>query len=113
MARDAISLMLEVPAGSFDVEVVVTPPESIRELLAEYRSEREVADSSTRRAAELAHWVLEKSDGEHLMVRDLGQLMGLSFQRVQQMRSARPSAAATLEKNPSARRRGERRSART
>lgn len=89
MARDAISLMLQIPSKSFDVDVVPTAPQSMRGLLEEYRNQRDVAEKSQSRAADLAQEIIAMSDAEDLTVRDVGELMGLSFQRVQQLRSHR------------------------
>ncbi len=109
MARDAIALMLEVPEGSFDLEVVVSPPAALSELLDAYRRERDVADRSSLRASELAAEIVSRADDERLTVRDLGALMGLSFQRVQQIRSSQvktarepraPRAAASAAHRP-------------
>lgn len=104
MARDAISLMLEVPEDSFDLDVVVSAPESLGSLVDEYRRERDVADKSSHRATELAREIVAKAEEEHLTVRDLGELMGLSFQRVQQIRSSQGATARKASGRPRSRR---------
>lgn len=96
MARDAIALMVEVPEDSFDLEMAVSAPESLSDLLEAYRRERDVADKSSIRAAELAVEIVSRADDEHLTVRDLGELMRLSFQRVQQIRSSQRATPREL-----------------
>ncbi len=85
MARDAISLFLEVPADSFDL--------SVREKLTP-DAERVVAAAKTARAAAIAHQEVasERSRAaartlaeQGLPQRDIGRLLDLSHQRVAQL----------------------------
>ena len=88
MARDAISLMLEVPPDSFDIEVIENhdPPTqetiddilSIREAVA--RMQRETRDR-TRDAVLALH---ERGYPQ----RDIGRMVGISHQRVAQLLAA-------------------------
>ena len=90
MARDAISLFLEVPADSFDL--------SVREKLTP-DAERVVAAAKEARAAAIAHQEVasERSRAAARMLaeqglpqRDIGRLLDLSHQRVAQLLEVAP-----------------------
>jgi predicted RNase H-like HicB family nuclease len=88
MARDAIALMLEVPAESFDIEIAPEIPNEVAEALRareEYCRAEEEANAATERAA---HWLITNG----YTVRDAGRLLNLSPQRVSQITSGQRAA---------------------
>ena len=95
MARDAISLMLDVPQDSFDV---VVQPELPTDLAAEVdaaRELREIAERCQRDATAAATAVARKLADRHgLTFRDIGRLLGVSHQRVHQLLTAPPKPSA-------------------
>jgi hypothetical protein len=100
MARDAISLFLDVPADSFDL--------SVREKLTP-DTERVVAAAKEARAAAIAHQEVasERSRAaartlaaQGLPQRDIGRLLDLSHQRVAQLLEPTPSSGHGRRPNP-------------
>ncbi len=88
MVRDLLSLMLEVPEDSFRV---VVKPELGPELDATVdraRRARERADGAQREAAEANTAAVTALLGLSLSMREAGQLLGLSHQRVAQIAAA-------------------------
>jgi predicted RNase H-like HicB family nuclease len=86
MARDAIALFLDVPEKSFDVRLEVEPPRGAQKAMKTARDARREAEHAERAAAKAwrdAAIALVKKEG--LTMRDAGSLLGLSFQRVQQL----------------------------
>lgn len=81
MARDAISLLLDVPADSFTLDVrPELPDEAVEALRA-----REEAEQAERRAAAATRWAIEQLRAAGFSVRDTGSLLHLSPQRVSQI----------------------------
>jgi len=86
MARDAIAAFLDVALGSFDVSVEVRLPSDLQRDVAGVadlrntidRTEREYAERTRRLATRLV-----KSEG--MTVREVGRVLGLSYQRVSQL----------------------------
>ncbi len=88
MARDAIALMLEVPADSFDIEVMPEVPDEVStapRARDELREAEQAANTATERAA---RWLIEHG----YTVRDAGRLLGLSPQRVSQITGSQQAA---------------------
>lgn len=93
MARDAIALMLEVPADSFDVEVVPTLGHTVEAEVQRARELRAEAERSQRQASEAQRQAVERLVREHgLTIRDASRLLGLSYQRVAQILPSSRSA---------------------
>lgn len=93
MARDAIALMLEVPADSFDVEVVPTLGQTVEAEVKRARELRAEAERSQRQASEAQRQAVERLVREHgLTIRDASRLLGLSYQRVAQILPSSKSA---------------------
>jgi predicted RNase H-like HicB family nuclease len=85
-AREAISLMLEIEeddVGSLDV--VVTPPPGVADLLRAVETSVVVADEAARAAADTRREAVELLRAEGLPLRDVGALIGVSHQRVSQI----------------------------
>jgi predicted RNase H-like HicB family nuclease len=93
MARDAIALMLDVPADSFDVDVRPEVPDEVDAA----RHARRRADDAGQQAAEATRTAVQSLLASGYTVRDAGSLLDLSPQRVSQIRrhakARRPTAA--------------------
>ncbi|HXM56980.1 MAG TPA: type II toxin-antitoxin system HicB family antitoxin, partial [Candidatus Dormibacteraeota bacterium] len=93
MVRDVVALALEVPPDSFDVRLDVTLPERSQQALdlaVELRHEAQLTAASAARATIEALRSMVDRDG--LTIREAGQLLGLSHQRVAQlMRTSTPA----------------------
>jgi len=85
MARDAISLLLVVPADSFDVTVrEVLDPDAERAVAEAIQARSEASERQREAAAKSreAVWTLSRLG---LPQRDIGRLLQLSHQRVAQL----------------------------
>jgi predicted RNase H-like HicB family nuclease len=81
MARDAIALMLDVPAESFAVEVrPELPPVAARAVEA-----RRAAKDAAQEAEEGTTQAVRELLGDGFTVRDIGAMLGLSPQRISQI----------------------------
>jgi predicted RNase H-like HicB family nuclease len=86
MAREAISLFLDVPADSFDVRVEPSLPPDVQAEVERARSVRGQADELQREATSATtHAARQLVVGVHLTVREAGQILGVSHQRVAQL----------------------------
>lgn len=94
MIRDAIALMLDVPAATFDVDVEPALGPELTALVASTWQMRNAAahlvNGSNTRLASTVHALVDK---QHLTVRDAAVLLDLSFQRVAQL-AAQPVPAS-------------------
>ncbi|KUL26321.1 hypothetical protein ADL15_38665 [Actinoplanes awajinensis subsp. mycoplanecinus] len=90
MAREAITLLLDVDAATVTVEVHPEFPDTVTEALSARQAARD-ADERAERATESAVRTLLR-DG--YTVRDAGALLGLSPQRISQI-SARQKVTTT------------------
>jgi predicted RNase H-like HicB family nuclease len=81
MARDAIALMLDVPAESFAVEVrPELPPAAARAVEA-----RRAAKDAAKEAEEGTTQAVRELLDDGFTVRDIGAMLGLSPQRISQI----------------------------
>jgi DNA-directed RNA polymerase sigma subunit (sigma70/sigma32) len=85
IARELISLMTEQPADSFSVQVEVLLPEDVRRDLEQSAKLREQAAQSQARAAQLTRHAARRLRERGLPLRDIGQALGVSFQRAKQL----------------------------
>jgi predicted RNase H-like HicB family nuclease len=88
MARDAIALMLEVPEDSFRVVVKPDLGSELDAAVSRARKARERADRAQREAAEAATVAVTSLLALGLSMREAGQILGLSHQRVAQIAAA-------------------------
>jgi hypothetical protein len=96
MAREAIALVRDLPPDEIDVVVHPEIPDpEIETLLRDVRYHRNVAEEAAELAAsgsiEAAKRLAERGYG----VRDIGSLLGVSFQRAAQLTSA-PEARGSI-----------------
>lgn len=82
VARDAIALTLNVTPDSFDVEVVPVLPEEWEAELREVREARLAAAAAERQAQVTLDSFAKRLIDGGLTVRDVGAILGLSYQRV-------------------------------
>lgn len=85
--REAMNLF-DVPAGA-EVVLEVKGPE--RTSVARVRAERLRAEAAAQKANEATQRLASQLVKKGVSLRDIGDLVGLSFQRVQQLVGARPS----------------------
>lgn len=85
MAREAIALFLDVPEDSFDVEVQASLDLPVLEAIDDALKLRRTAEAEAKRATEATDRVVRELLDKGLTLRDVGHLLGVSYQRVQQM----------------------------
>jgi predicted RNase H-like HicB family nuclease len=85
-AREAISLMLDIDEDDVGaLDIIVTPPARAAELLRALEVSVAAADEATRVAVATRREVAELLRAEGLPLRDVGELIGVSHQRVSQL----------------------------
>jgi len=85
MARDAISLMLEVPPDSFDVDVVENHDPPTQEVIDDIISLREAVAAMRRETADRTRDAVLSLHDSGYPQRDIGRMVGISHQRVAQL----------------------------
>jgi hypothetical protein len=85
MARDLVALMDDIPADSFDLKVTITLPAEVRAELDRSAELREQAARSQTEAAQLARRAAKRLRDQGLPLQDVGQALGVSFQRAKQL----------------------------
>ena len=86
MAREAIAMMLDIDEATVgDIKVVVTPPANVVDLLERLKASVATATEATEAAAEARHQAAELLRDQGLPLRDVGELIGVSHQRVSQI----------------------------
>lgn len=85
MAREAIALILDVPEGSFDVQVRAELDPQMRRLVEVALAARRGAEEATHRASSAMDAAVRGLIGEGFILRDAGALLDVSYQRVQQI----------------------------
>ena len=93
MARDLIAIMAGVEPDSFELDVRIQLPDSVRAHLSEVERARGAeAEARSRAATELRAAAAElKKAG--LSVRELGAVLGISYQRASQLTSRSGASA--------------------
>jgi len=86
MAREAVSLFLDVPSDSFEVTVAPVLPAAVQADVDKARAVRGEAEERQREAATAtARAARELVKGTKLTVREAGQILGVSHQRIAQL----------------------------
>jgi predicted RNase H-like HicB family nuclease len=91
MAREVVSLLLEVAPDSFDLDVRPAIPEEVRAELARARDLQRQAERTQAEAALLVRDAARKLREQGLSVADIGAVLGVSFQRASQLLDRRAS----------------------
>jgi len=89
MTRDAIALWFEVPEDSFDLEVHVELPPTVREVVDAVDAARERSSAAQREESEALRAAADAMLGSGLTMRDAGRLLGVSHQRIAQLATRR------------------------
>ena len=90
MAVSLIAVTLDVPASKVGVNIVAMIVDGIDlvERRQQIDTERESARDAERRVAALTLDLVRKLDADHVPLRDIGEAVGVSFQRVHQLLNA-------------------------
>ncbi|MFB4295616.1 sigma factor-like helix-turn-helix DNA-binding protein [Actinomadura sp. NTSP31] len=92
MARDYISLALDVPMDSFDLELVPDIGEGLAEQARQARAETRAAEKARDDAALKLRRVARMLHDEGLTGKEIGIILGVSTQRVSQLLKAEARA---------------------
>ena len=87
MAVSLIAITLDVPASRVGVNVaaMIVDGTDLVERRRQIDVEREAARQAERKAAALMADLVRKLDADHVPLRDIGEAVGVSFQRVHQL----------------------------
>lgn len=85
MARDLIAIHLDVPIVEVDVEVRVDLGPGLEEDLTRAAALRASAADAEREASAIRARVAQRLAADGVAVRDIGALLGVSFQRAHQL----------------------------
>ena len=97
MARDLVAVMLDIEPDSFDLKIRIELPSTVQAHLKEVEQARAVAaEARTRAAAELRAAAVELKESG-LSVRELGSVLGVSYQRASQLTRRAKKEAAPAE----------------
>lgn len=90
MTVSLIAITLDVPASRVGVNVVamIVDGTDLMERRRQIDVEREAARQAERKAAALIADLVRKLDADHVPLRDIGEAVGVSFQRVHQLLNA-------------------------
>ena len=90
MAVSLIAITLDVPASKVGVNIVaiIVDGTDLVERRREIDNEREAARQAEGKVSELMVDLVRKLNADHVPLRDIGEAVGVSFQRVHQLLSA-------------------------
>jgi len=85
-AREAIAMMLDIDESNVGpIEIDVTPPDAVVDLMAALKQSVATASKATADAADARREAAQILRDEGLPIRDVGELLGVSHQRVSQI----------------------------
>ncbi|MHB8345537.1 MAG: HicB family toxin-antitoxin system [Ferrimicrobium sp.] len=87
MARSLVAITLDIPVDSFDVDVEVEKVGTVKvaERTAQLRAARETATRLEREVQTDAESLARDLASEGLPLRDIGDILGISYQRAHQL----------------------------
>lgn len=84
-AREAVALLKDVDEAAIEIELDIKLPPEIGDILAQLHARQEAAESAQRMAAEAQAKAATALVASGFTLRDAGEVLGLSFQRVGQL----------------------------
>lgn len=88
MAREFIAVTLDVPARTFDLDIEIAGVAGVPDIAsraARIREERERAAALERQAGGEARQLASELVAQHVPLRDVGAILGVSHQRASQL----------------------------
>lgn len=93
-AREAIAMMLDIDEAEVgQIEVEVQPPEAVADLLDELRRSTSIADEAAAAAARARREAVRLLSEAGLPMRDIGEILGVSHQRISQILAQHPRSS--------------------
>ncbi len=89
--REAIAWVAEVPAESVEVRIVAAITPEVDREIEQLRGIRAEADEREARAGEISRALAHQLKAEGFTVREIGVILGISFQRVDQLTKHAPA----------------------
>ncbi len=84
-AREAIAMMLDIGEDEIEISMAVTPPDTVADLLDALHTATETASKASATAAQMRIEAARALHDQGLPLRDVGALIGVSYQRVHQL----------------------------
>lgn len=88
MARDLISIMTDEDPETIALDVHVQLPDAVESHVLESKRQREAAEESARKAAAESRLAAKTLHGMGITLRDIGTMLGISYQRAHQLVNA-------------------------
>lgn len=83
--REAIAFLAQLPEDQVGIDLQPVLPDTYAELAQQASKQRRVAEGATQRANELTRQAALSLRAEGLTLREIGQIMGISYQRAAQI----------------------------
>ena len=93
MTREMLSLLLRASPDSFDISAQIEIPSEASAQVAEWHALREAAETAEAQAGLVASELAATLRAEGLTVRDVGRMLGVSYQRASQLAHRKPRQA--------------------
>lgn len=85
MATEAIAITLDVDEDSFDIDVSIEAPSQVDDLMTALEASVEAAKAARNEEAAMRRATAVAARDAGLTIRDAGELLGISYQRVAQL----------------------------
>lgn len=93
--REALALFIDRDAAKAEFDEEIRPPAGAREVVERARASRIAADRAASEAQEATRVAVDiLARDQHLPMRDIADLIGISYQRVHQLASSQPDSIA-------------------